>query len=142
MNYERYKRFPRVDLLKRLGGDVIRRPSHLWNAMLNPFTKMTIYGVIWYQGETDAQYGLNSYNCMFPAMIDDWRAKWFNATQGNTLEEFPFGFVQVCFSWITSNSQRLFPNAILYLTIDILEYVFKWRVQQTADLIALWLKLV
>lgn len=25
--------------------------SHLWNAMINPFTSMTIYGAIWYQGE-------------------------------------------------------------------------------------------
>ena len=126
MTNEHYQRFPRVDYLRGFRADVLRKPSRFWNAMVNPFTKMTIYGVIWYQGETDAQYGLNSYNCMFPAMIDDWRAKWFNATQGNTLEEFPFGFVQVCFSWITSNSQRLSTNAILYIMmIDMLEFVFK-----------------
>ena len=104
MNNEFYQRFPRTILVDRFLGDSIRKPSHLWNAMMHPFTKMTIYGVIWYQGETNAQYGFNSYNCMFPAMIDDWRAKWFHATQGNTLEEFPFGFVQVCCSWIKSNS--------------------------------------
>ena len=69
--------------------------SFLWNAMMHPFTKMTIYGVIWYQGETNAFMGFYPYNCIFPAMIDDWRAKWFEGTQRNTDKLFPFGFVQV-----------------------------------------------
>jgi len=36
-----------------------------------------------------------TYNCTFPAMIDDWRAKWIEGTHKNTDETFPFGFVQV-----------------------------------------------
>ena len=69
-------------------------PSVLWNAMIHPFLNMTIYGTIWYQGESNAGHP-DTYNCTFPAMIDDWRAKWFEATNKGTDETFPFGFVQV-----------------------------------------------
>ncbi len=34
------------------------------------------------------------YNCTFPAMIRDWRTKWYQTTK-QTDEMFPFGFVQV-----------------------------------------------
>ena len=33
------------------------------------------------------------YNCTFPEMINDWRAKWSATKQTDPL--FPFGFVQV-----------------------------------------------
>ena len=55
---------------------------------------MTIYGAIWYQGESNANAPF-TYNCTFPAMIDDWRSKWFYGTDKLTDPEFPFGFVQV-----------------------------------------------
>jgi len=29
--------------------------SVLWNSMVHPLLNMTIYGVIWYQGEPDSQ---------------------------------------------------------------------------------------
>ena len=35
------------------------------------------------------------YNCTFPAMIADWREKWYQTTAGQTDKMFPFGFVQV-----------------------------------------------
>jgi sialate O-acetylesterase len=69
--------------------------SVLWNAMVHPLLNMTIYGVIWYQGESNAVYNRDIYNCTFPAMILDWRQKWFVATQGQTDLMFPFGFVQI-----------------------------------------------
>ena len=28
--------------------------SVLWNAMIHPFLNMTVYGAIWYQGESNA----------------------------------------------------------------------------------------
>ena len=65
----------------------------LWNAMIHPFLNVTIFGAIWYQGE--ANVGYTNYNCTFPAMIDDWRAKWHTSSYGNTDPMFPFGFVQV-----------------------------------------------
>ena len=63
--------------------------------MVHPFLRMTIYGAIWYQGETNAKHYSNPYKCMFPAMIDDWRDKWYQATGKSTDKVFPFGFVQV-----------------------------------------------
>ena len=68
--------------------------SALYNAMIHPFLNMTIYGAIWYQGEANAAAPF-TYNCTFPAMIDDWRSKWFYGTDKLTDPEFPFGFVQV-----------------------------------------------
>ena len=69
--------------------------SYLWNGMVHPFLNMTIYGVVWYQGETNALIPGLPYVCTFPAMIDDWRAKWYEGTHKNTDKNFPFGFVQV-----------------------------------------------
>ncbi|XP_067675338.1 sialate O-acetylesterase-like [Haliotis asinina] len=70
--------------------------SVLWNAMIRPFLNMTIYGVLWYQGEANAgSPTMNQYNCTFPAMIDDWRERFHQASLGQTYQVFPFGFVQL-----------------------------------------------
>ena len=68
--------------------------SVLYNAMIHPFLNITIFGAIWYQGEANSR-APDTYNCTFPAMIDDWRIKWFAGSHGNTNKTFPFGFVQV-----------------------------------------------
>lgn len=65
------------------------QPAGLYNAMVAPFTPMPIRGVIWYQGESNADQGMASlYSHLFPAMIEDWRHQW---KQG----DFPFLFVQI-----------------------------------------------
>ncbi|XP_046574663.1 sialate O-acetylesterase-like [Haliotis rubra] len=70
--------------------------SVLWNAMMRPFVNMTIYGALWYQGEANARSPtMNQYNCTFPAMIDDWRDRFHQASGGQTDPVFPFGFVQL-----------------------------------------------
>ncbi|XP_065647941.1 sialate O-acetylesterase isoform X2 [Hydra vulgaris] len=66
----------------------------LWNAMISPFLKTTIYGVIWYQGEQNA-INPEGYNCTFPAMVNGWRKEWSDGTGGQTNMKFPFGFVQL-----------------------------------------------
>jgi len=43
------------------------------------------YGIIWFQGESNAAQP-NTYICTFPAMIDDWRAKWFEGSHKHTNE--------------------------------------------------------
>ncbi|XP_060573099.1 sialate O-acetylesterase-like [Ruditapes philippinarum] len=68
--------------------------SVLWNAMVNPLLKMTIYGAIWYQGEANIRHP-DAYACQFPAMIDDWRSKFNIASKHQTNQQFPFGFVQL-----------------------------------------------
>ena len=56
------------------------------------------------------------------------------------LSSLAIGIYQSTWSLIFVKGRLHF--AILCLTIDILEYVFNWRVQQTADLIGLGLSLV
>lgn len=65
-----------------------------WNAMIVPFTKTTVEGVLWYQGESN-QGNPIKYNCSFPALIKDWRDVWRSATDGQTEIDLPFGFVQL-----------------------------------------------
>ena len=72
--------------------------STLWHGMIAPLLNMTIKGAIFYQGEADASHPggrYDGYNCTFPAMIADWRKAWHAGTDGQTDENFPFGFVQL-----------------------------------------------
>ncbi|MBX3176210.1 MAG: sialate O-acetylesterase [Candidatus Hydrogenedentes bacterium] len=70
-----------------MGPDHPHRISSLYNAMIHPIVPFGIKGAIWYQGESNAGRAYQ-YNTIFPAMIQDWRAKW---DQG----DFPFYFVQL-----------------------------------------------
>lgn len=82
--------------------------SVLYNSMVHPFLNMTIYGAIWYQGEANAA-APSTYNCTFPAMIDDWRSKWYDGTNKLTSPMFPFGFVQLSSVYQSSNADDGFP---------------------------------
>lgn len=62
-------------------------PSLLFNAMINPLIPYAFQGVLWYQGEANANRA-EQYKKAFPTMIADWREKW---NQG----DFPFYFVQL-----------------------------------------------
>lgn len=64
-----------------------KKPSLLYNAMINPFVGYQIKGAIWYQGEAN-RHNPMQYKQLFPAMINAWRDKW---QQG----DFPFYFVQI-----------------------------------------------
>jgi sialate O-acetylesterase len=64
-----------------------QRPCGLFNAMIAPLIPFAIRGAIWYQGESNADRA-QQYATLFPAMIQDWRARW---GQG----DFPFFFVQL-----------------------------------------------
>ncbi|XP_069764732.1 sialate O-acetylesterase isoform X2 [Narcine bancroftii] len=86
------------------------QPTVLWNAMIHPLTRMVLKGAIWYQGESNAAWHNAEYNCTFPAMIEDWRQAFHQASGGSSEVDFPFGFVQISairhqvpddsFSWI------------------------------------------
>jgi sialate O-acetylesterase len=66
-----------------------QRPSGLYNAMIAPLIPYTMAGVIWYQGESNANQGLGyEYRKLFPALIQDWRSAWGAG-------DFPFLFVQL-----------------------------------------------
>ncbi len=64
-------------------------PKHeglCYNAMIDPITKFTIAGVIWYQGESNTGNN-NTYFKLFTTMIQSWRNVW--------KKDFPFYYVQI-----------------------------------------------
>jgi sialate O-acetylesterase len=68
--------------------------SH-WKSMANPLTSVTIYGIVWYHGESNINYNLDFYACHFVELVKDWRKKWHIGTEQSTDRNFPFGFVQL-----------------------------------------------
>ena len=62
-------------------------PCLLYNAMIHPLIPYRIRGVLWYQGEANADRAYQ-YRIAFPLLITDWRQQW---GEGN----FPFYFVQL-----------------------------------------------
>ena len=91
--------------------------SYVWNAMVHPFLRHNIYGVLWYQGiinhikhigleevgsidfiagEANLNWNRDMYNCTFPQKIMDWRDKWHS-------NFVPYGFVQLANQLSASN---------------------------------------
>lgn len=68
--------------------------THLFNAMISPLLNHTIAGVIWWQGESNGGAPV-PYGCQMPALVADWRQKWFAGSDGRTASDFPFGVVQL-----------------------------------------------
>ncbi len=63
------------------------RPSAIYNAMIHPLLKLRLAGIIWYQGESNAERA-EQYQTLFPLLIKDWREK-FNS------KDLPFYYVQL-----------------------------------------------
>jgi sialate O-acetylesterase len=80
----------------------------LYNKMLYPLFKTPIKGVIWYQGEANANTlaQAENYAQQFPALIQDWRGGWQNMT-------LPFYWVQLANFDSGRNSGDERPWAIL-----------------------------
>jgi sialate O-acetylesterase len=104
------------------------KPTVIYNAMIKPIQPFTIKGVIWYQGESNADRPYQ-YEQLFPLLINDWRQKW---GEGN----FPFYFVQIAnyaakdqppaADWPALRYAQLktlsVPNTGMAVTIDIGDY--------------------
>lgn len=93
-----------------------REYSVLWNAMIHPLLNMTLQGVIWYQGEANALMNTDLYNCTFPALIEDWRETFHEGSDGQTEQNFPFGFVQL--STANQDINDSFPRIRWHQTAD------------------------
>ena len=65
-------------------------PTVLYNKMIHPIIHFPIKGVLWYQGESNANSPEDAaiYSDQFKAMITDWRELW-------GIGEFPFLWVQL-----------------------------------------------
>ena len=70
-------------------------PSGLYNGMINPVAPYALRGVLWYQGESNAERA-SEYHALFAAMITDWRAHF---AQG----DIPFFWVNLA-AWRPTDS--------------------------------------
>lgn len=64
-----------------------KSPAKLYNGMIRGLQPYTLRGVIWYQGESNAERAYQ-YRTLFPALIANWRADWQQP-------DLPFYFVQI-----------------------------------------------
>ncbi len=71
--------------------------TSLYNAMIAPLVPFGIQGVIWYQGESNADRAFQ-YRESFPLMIQNWRKDW--------KDDFPFLFVQLSSYGSNQNSNN------------------------------------
>ncbi|PKL90263.1 MAG: 9-O-acetylesterase [Ignavibacteriae bacterium HGW-Ignavibacteriae-2] len=125
-NYKPSVEFSKINKLppERLLLD--RKPTILFNGMIYPLIGFSFKGVIWYQGESNAERAAQ-YRDLFPALIKDWRVNM-------SLGDFPFMFVQLAnynakaelpeeSSWAElreAQSMALnLPNTAMAVTIDI-----------------------
>ncbi|WP_186774655.1 exo-alpha-sialidase [Allorhodopirellula solitaria] len=66
------------------------KPGFLWSAGIAPLIPYAIRGVVWYQGESNAETPerVRQHELLFPLLVNTWRRQW---NQG----DFPFLFVQL-----------------------------------------------
>src|SRR5215218_1448624 len=72
------------------GQHINKVPTVLYNKMVHPLLGFPIKGVIWYQGESNADSAADArkYDALFKTMITSWRREW-------RVGEFPFLWVQL-----------------------------------------------
>jgi sialate O-acetylesterase len=107
--------------------NVMNAPTVLFNGMIAPLLPFGIKGVVWYQGEGNADEWAH-YRTLFPAMVRDWRNRWARG-------DFPVYFVQLssfgesraepgesnwaAFREVQSQLKGIVPNSGMAVTIDI-----------------------
>ncbi|NJD09037.1 MAG: 9-O-acetylesterase [Gemmatimonadetes bacterium] len=79
------------------GQRINKVPAALYNRMLHPLLRFPIEGVIWYQGESNANNDAqaSAYRQQFAGLIESWRREWAEAGGGGTPRDFPFLWVQL-----------------------------------------------
>ena len=119
--------------------DDANRNSFLYNAMIHPLVRISIKGVLWYQGlckkilctyildqnvrittlnlsgESNGDWNRDKYLCAFPAMISELRKIWSKYTPTSDL--FPFGFMQLS-TWDANMKGPEFPMIRWHQTAD------------------------
>ncbi|HEX6041901.1 sialate O-acetylesterase [Longimicrobium sp.] len=72
------------------GQRINKVPSYLYNRMIHPIVRYPVKGVIWYQGESNANNDQQAaaYAPLFSGLIRDWRRAWNDA-------DLPFLWVQL-----------------------------------------------
>jgi sialidase-1 len=82
------------------------KPGFMWDAGIKPLIPFAIRGVIWYQGESNAETAsrVSEHGQLFPLLVKDWRVQWglaeseFKMPQPEATGkrgDFPFLYVQL-----------------------------------------------
>ncbi|WP_439130873.1 sialate O-acetylesterase [Polaribacter sp.] len=79
-------------------------PSTLYNTMIHPLTKQAVKGVIWYQGENEANRlaDRTTLSSIFTDLISSWRTAW-------NQNDMPFLFTQLS-AWAKQNNSPVESN--------------------------------
>ncbi|WP_025144850.1 GDSL-type esterase/lipase family protein [Pedobacter jeongneungensis] len=94
-------------------------PAYNNEAGISTLTEFPIKGVIWYQGESNAQ-NVELFNHEFPLLVKSWRKKWN--------DNFPFYYVQLssidrpswpCFRDAQRKLQAIIPNSGMAVSSDL-----------------------
>ncbi len=90
MTSDMLKAFPEAKIPESLDGlkDHNRIPGALYPAMIKPLEGIAMKGIIWYQGESNADRA-HSYPLMFKSMVEGWRKNW------SLPGDFPVYFCQI-----------------------------------------------
>ena len=75
------------------GQRINKVPSVTYNRMMQPLLRFPITGVLWYQGESNAnsEAQARAYRDQFRALVTSWRRSW----RGTAGRDFPFLWVQL-----------------------------------------------
>lgn len=105
------------------------KPGGLFNAMIAPLTQTALKGVIWYQGESNAERP-GDYKALMQTLLANWRAVW-------KMPALPFIYVQLAnymettatpveSNWASLRQQQLsllaVPNTAMAVAIDAGEW--------------------
>lgn len=102
MPEEILKLYPNINFDHLKNDDIVKVPQHaasmLYNSMLYPLRKISISGVIWYQGEANCLRN-EQYEKLFPEFVKELRLLFNN-------ESMPFYYVQIApFSYFYNKEQ-------------------------------------
>jgi sialate O-acetylesterase len=105
--------------------------GNLFSTMIAPLIPYALKGVIWYQGESNADEPAR-YAVYFPGLIEDWRRQWTQpGDRGSLTHDFPFIYVQLPnfvsypnADWpglreVQAKTLALEPNTAMVVTIDV-----------------------
>ena len=106
-----------------LGPNHSFKPAFMWDAALAPLRPLPLAGVLWYQGESNAEseWRVAQHDAVLSTLITDWRAQWKRP-------DLPFLFVQLpamkrphwpAFRASQQRVQDAFPHTGMAVTIDL-----------------------
>ena len=67
--------------------------GNVYNAMIHPIQRMSIKGLVWYQGEANSFWNTDKYSCTLHELVHSYRKIWNN--NSDTAPHFPVGIIQL-----------------------------------------------